>query len=118
MLFLKIAILLDWIYIFAPSHGLRGKFYYTCVANIILSLLFYIPLILIEIFACTPRSKIWNSSIDGKCVDIYVVNVASSVFNFVLDLMMLAMPLSVIWKLQLSRRKKVALSMLFTVGIL
>ena len=83
-----------------------------------MNFLFYTVTIFVMIFACTPRSKIWNHFEEGTCVNIFAVNVASSVFNFVLDLVMLGMPQRVIWRLQLSTKRKIAISLLFAVGIL
>jgi hypothetical protein len=118
MLLLKVCILLDWIHIFAPSHGVRGRFYWTCISNIIVSVLFYTACVFVEIFACIPRSKIWNTFDKGTCVNVFIVPFVTGVFNLILDVVMLVMPLSVIWRLHLSRPKKIAVSMLFGVGTL
>ncbi|KAH8732138.1 hypothetical protein GQ44DRAFT_735788 [Phaeosphaeriaceae sp. PMI808] len=117
LLLLKVAIFLDWIHVFGGSQGIRGGFYWACIANIVVNFVFYTTTIFVMIFACTPRSKIWNQLEEGKCVNIFAVNVASSVFNFILDLVMLSMPQRIIWNLQLSTKKKVAVSLLFAVGV-
>ena len=117
-LLLKVSILLDWISTFAPSHGYRNTFYYACVGMIATTTLFYTACILVEIFPCTPRSKLWDHFENGRCVNSYAVNVASSAFNFVLDVIMFGMPHRIIWTLQLSRRKKIATSLLFVAGLL
>ncbi|KAF1960479.1 hypothetical protein CC80DRAFT_392447, partial [Byssothecium circinans] len=117
LLLLKVAIFLDWIHMFGGSQGIRGGFYWACIGNIVVNFVFYTALIFVTIFACTPRSKIWNHFEEGTCINIFAVNVASSVFNFVLDLVMLGMPQRVIWRLQLSTKKKVAISLLFAVGV-
>ncbi|KAF2727281.1 hypothetical protein EJ04DRAFT_570519 [Polyplosphaeria fusca] len=119
MLLLKTAILLDWIHIFAPSPGLRTRFYRASVGIMTINILFYIGCILAEIFACSPREKLWNVLLPGRCdVNTYAINVVSSVFNFVIDLVMLALPQGLIWRLQLSLKKKIALSLLFVLGVL
>jgi len=118
LLLLKIAIFLDWIHIFVGSPGIRGSFYWACIGNIVVNAIFYTVTIFVMIFACTPRSKIWNRFEEGTCVNVFAVTVASSFFNFLLDLVMLGMPQGIIWRLQLSTKKKVAISLLFAVGVL
>ncbi|KAF2106974.1 hypothetical protein BDV96DRAFT_654304 [Lophiotrema nucula] len=118
MMLLKVAILLDWIHIFGLSLTIRRKLYLTCILIIGVTIAFYSACVLSEIFACTPRSKIWNVFEPGTCVNTYAINVASSTFNFVLDVVMLVIPQQIIWQLTLSTQKKVAISAVFAVGIL
>ncbi|KAF2848571.1 hypothetical protein T440DRAFT_470172 [Plenodomus tracheiphilus IPT5] len=113
MLLLKISIFIDWIHVFVPPQVVRGGFYYACVGNMVMNIIFYVACLFVEIFACTPREKIWNFFVRGTCVNVYLINVASSVFNFVLDVVMLGMPQYKIWRLQLSKKRKVAISLLF-----
>ena len=97
---------------------MRGTFYWVCIANLVITTVYYSSVGLLEIFACWPREKIWNNFAHGKCVNIYPVNVVTSVLNLILDLIMLGMPPQVIWRMQLSARKKVAISAIFSVGVL
>jgi hypothetical protein len=118
MLLIKVCILLDWIHIFAPSHGLRGTFYWACIGNIIANAMFYLIYIFLQIFACKPREKSWNFLLPGKCIDVYIYYIVAGAFNLALDLVMLAMPHGIIWRLGFSRKKKIAISGIFIVGTL
>jgi hypothetical protein len=118
MMLLKVSIMLDWIHMFALSRSIHRRLYYACIVNISIIITFYFACVFAEIFACTPRSKIWNVFEHGTCVNSYAIMVASSVFNFVLDLAMLALPPYLIWQTTLSTGRKIAISAVFTVGIL
>lgn len=118
MMLLKVAIMLDWIHIFALTPAMRRKLYFACVGIIVVTVLFYAACIPAEIWACNPRSKIWNALENGTCINTYAINVASSSLNFLLDLIMLAIPQQVIWHMSLSTQRKIALSTLFIVGVL
>jgi hypothetical protein len=118
MALLKISILLDWIHIFAPSSAIRGTFYWACVGNIIINALFYFSSIVAGIFACTPRSKIENFFEHGTCINTPALFLAASIFNLIMDLVMLGMPQKVIWELTLPIRKKMAISVVFAFGIM
>jgi hypothetical protein len=118
LLFLRLSISIDWIHTFSPRSSIRSPFRTICIVNIVINLLFYIVIIPLVIFACTPRSKIWNPFQHGTCINIFAVDLATGVFNLLLDLIMIAMPHMVIWSIHLSFRQKLAVSGLFAVGAL
>jgi hypothetical protein len=118
LLFLRLSISIDWIHTFSPRASIRSTFSIICIVNIFINLLFYTICIPLIIFACTPRSKIWNPFQHGTCINVSAVEIATGAFNLLLDLIMVAMPHMVIWRIQLSLRQKLAISGLFAVGSL
>lgn len=56
--FVKLAILLQFLNIFAPTHN--GKTYWICHFLIWINLAFYTAGMFCAIFVCTPRAKFWN----------------------------------------------------------
>lgn len=117
ILFLKIGILLHWTEIFVPA-GFRNGFWWTCHITIWVNVLFYIICTFIELFGCTPRAKLWDPTLKGKCLDMLNVNVVSACVNFFSDLIILMLPQRVIWGLQLSIARKVGTAAVFAVGSL
>ncbi|OCL08895.1 hypothetical protein AOQ84DRAFT_266597, partial [Glonium stellatum] len=110
-------ILLEWIHLSAP-RGLRNTSFWTYHVTIWINVMFYIACTIVEIFGCHPREKFWNKLIlGGSCVNLQAVILASSVLNFVSDLIVLALPQKTIWSLQMSLRKKVDVSAIFAIGI-
>lgn len=66
----------------------------------------------------------WNPLVFGgpdvgnHCIDENAYYVSTSVFNVALDFWILMLPLTIIWTLQLSRRRKAGLVAIFLIGIL
>ncbi|KAK7943983.1 uncharacterized protein PG986_013096 [Apiospora aurea] len=115
---LKVAILGNWLRIFVPA-GQRNGTWWTLHDLIWAHVIFYSITALTGIFSCQPRQKIWDPwYVGGSCpVNVKVQHIFISVFNFVSDTAILAMPQTIIWRLQMSRSQKWGLSLLFVIGI-
>ncbi|PVH96935.1 hypothetical protein DM02DRAFT_686612 [Periconia macrospinosa] len=116
IMLLKTGILLEWVRIFVP-HGHRNAFWWTCYATLGINILFYVTRTFVEIFGCTPRPKIWDAIVPGRCLDIAKVNIVTSCINFVSDLIILLLPQKVIWSLNTSTSRKLAIGTLFALGV-
>lgn len=70
---------------------------------------------LVFVFQCAP---IWQAfqMAGTKCIEVRAVLIASSVSNIIGDFVILVLPLWIIWHLQISRPKKLALTGIFTIG--
>ncbi|KAI1751060.1 hypothetical protein F4782DRAFT_506625 [Xylaria castorea] len=111
--FLKIAILLDWIHTFVPT-GTRNVLFWILHSLIWSNAIFYLIGTFIEAFQCPPEDV--GTS---KCnIDVAKYNLASGVINVVSDLTILIAPHWVIWKLNLSKIRKIGVSVLFLIGAL
>ncbi|KAI0147456.1 hypothetical protein GGR57DRAFT_251514 [Xylariaceae sp. FL1272] len=117
LLFIKSAILLEWIHIFVPA-GTRGFFLRSCQVMIALNVGFYVALFIASNLACTPYERNWDKTLPGKCIDIKIINLASAIINLFFDIGILALPQRVIWKLNMSKKRKVEISTMFAIGIL
>ncbi|KAK8043978.1 hypothetical protein PG993_004002 [Apiospora rasikravindrae] len=115
---LKVAILVNWLRIFVPA-GQRNGTWWTLHVLIWAHVIFYSITALTGIFSCQPRQKIWDPwYVGGNCpINVKVQHIFISVFNFVSDTAILAMPQRIIWRLQMSRSQKWGLSLLFLIGI-
>ncbi|KAH8165341.1 hypothetical protein CIB48_g2918 [Xylaria polymorpha] len=113
IVFLKIAILLDWINTFVPT-GTRNALFWILHILIWSNAVFYLIGTFIEAFQCPPEDVG-----TPKCnIDVNKYNVASGVINVVSDLTILIAPHWVIWKLNLSKVRKIGVSVLFLIGSL
>ena len=81
-------------------------------------MLYFVACFFTGIFQCTPRAKIWNPEIPGRCVDYKSFTVVTSVFNLVSDFLMLLFPLICTRRLQMSSKRKLGLSAIFSIGSL
>jgi len=72
-------------------------------------------------FECTPVEFFWNKTIKGgHCVNnaLTVIGFTNGFLSFLGDLFILGMPLPMIWRLQMNRRSKIALTGIFMFGAL
>ena len=58
------------------------------------------------LFQCWPVSKAWNIQLEGSCIEFVPFLWANSVINFVIDWLVLAVPIVPVWHLQMSKVKK------------
>ncbi len=69
-----------------------------------------------QIFGCSPRSKYWNPDTPGHCINYTKAGLVYGSMNIASDLFILVLPLPVLWRLKLSRREKVLISLIFMSG--
>lgn len=87
------------------------------VTHIFIQLVFYLIILFLRIFQCTPVAKIWDPFLPGKCHSGVTTLIIASAVNAATDFIVLIIPLVCVFKLQMSRRKKWGVSAIFTCGI-
>lgn len=85
---------------------------------LVINFLLYFAVLIAESLACRPLSKIWKPWQDGTCFDKKALDVTTGYFNLGIDLVMLWLPQNVIWRLQMTRSRKIGVSVIFSFGIL
>ncbi|KAK7994355.1 hypothetical protein PG991_015943 [Apiospora marii] len=71
----------------------------------------------VSIFSCKPMKAAWDITItDSTCVDKEAVYMGLSVSNILMDVIILLIPVHVVYPLQMSKRQKTSLLMLFATG--
>ncbi|KAI8966136.1 hypothetical protein F5Y11DRAFT_310539 [Daldinia sp. FL1419] len=118
MMIMKTSILRDWCRIFVP-YGVRNGFFYICHLVMGLNIGFYTAVIFAENLSSFPHKRIWDLTVPGTTnVDIKGITVAAATINIVLDIITLILPQRIIWSLQMPKKRKIGVSLVFTVGIL
>ena len=75
--------------------------------------------VFLEIFLiCRPMAVDWNAHIDGTCGDQVVSYLVLEVFGLLLDLTILAVPIPLIWRLDLKFARKMLIIIFFSIGFL
>lgn len=74
-------------------------------------------LVLITI-RCLPVQAIWDIRVEGRCLDLNRIGLAGAILHIVEHFALLAVPVPELWRLKLSRKKKVQLLMVFSIGSL
>ncbi|KAF2269191.1 hypothetical protein CC78DRAFT_612648 [Lojkania enalia] len=116
--FAKMSVILQYIKVFAPKLSpVNRPMFFASRAVIIISALAYTIMMFYMTFYCTPRSLIWNKLQPGKCLSVEPAITASPIFNIIIDVVMLLLPIMSLLKLQIATKKKVHISLLFGTGI-
>ena len=112
----KISILFFYLRVF-PKKEFRIATYIVIGFNVAYGITF----VLISLIQCSPVKGAylrWDGEHHYKCNDINAQGWAAAVFNMVLDITVMFMPLPELYKLNLSIRKKIGLLCMFSLGIL
>ncbi|KAH8161813.1 hypothetical protein CIB48_g6432 [Xylaria polymorpha] len=117
MMFTKVAILLEWSHLFVPYPD-RNTFWWTCHVLIWINIALYSSVTVVQHTKCLPYIKNWYSFVPGHCLNTKIVDTFVPTFNFFIDLIILAFPQKTIWKLQVSHERRLAISAIFSSGIL
>ncbi|ETS76596.1 hypothetical protein PFICI_11983 [Pestalotiopsis fici W106-1] len=119
MLFAKAAILLEWRHLFVPTRT-RNWFFWATTAMIVVNTVAYGVAIIMTCRRCNPPKKIWQPWVDGTCADLYSqksTDIATSYINLVMDIVILLLPQPVIWKLKLTKQRRIGVSLVFSLGV-
>jgi hypothetical protein len=112
--FTKLSIIVSYIRIF-PFNTLHIVMYITAGVTVAL----FIAAIPATVFQCKPVSAAWDLTMDNttaKCYDLTKFLYASTAVNVTTDLVLCIAPLPYFWNLQLPRKQKIVISVLFFIG--
>lgn len=91
------------------------------IGTIIFNAVWGVTIIMVAVSACAPISYFWHQwdhEHQGRCISIGAMNWANASLSIVLDLWMLALPLSQLVRLELSPFKKFGVILMFSLGAL
>lgn len=110
---IKISILLLYRRVF-PSRRLRILLIYYGVFLVI----FLLAQVLSVIFQCSPVAALWDPTAypDARCDNYVPALILLAVVNVVTDLLTLAIPLPILWKLKVSSSRRWQLIAMFSLG--
>lgn len=79
----------------------------------------YLPtLLLVQIFSCKPISGFWRTDIGAVCLPSLPVWYLNAAGNIVTDVIIFALPVPIVWKLQMPRSQRLSLIGVFCLGFL
>ncbi|KAJ4393062.1 hypothetical protein N0V93_002269 [Gnomoniopsis smithogilvyi] len=92
-------------------------FKYVCYGALLFILLPSAAIIILTILSCQPIAYFWDRDIpNGKCLDVSALAYANSGFAVAQDALLIMLPIFMLWGLNMSRKKKVFIGMMFAVG--
>ena len=89
----------------------------TCWASVVVIFCYATASIIVTIFQCVPVIRFWNRGIPGTCINVRDFWYANAIYNILSDFVILASVPGVVWKLKLPWRQKIALTIVFGLGI-
>ncbi|KAH7304486.1 hypothetical protein BKA65DRAFT_521341 [Rhexocercosporidium sp. MPI-PUGE-AT-0058] len=110
----KVSICLGYLRLF-PTHA--NKIF--CYVAITYLLCWGIGVALSLIFSCSPIQSHWDSTItDKSCIDFRAAIFASASLNVLSDFVVFLWPAHILWKVRVSRKRRLGLIFLFAVGFI
>jgi hypothetical protein len=109
----KLSVLVFYLRIFPQTwfrYTVYGALVFVIVSTTIISLL--------TIFQCKPIAYFWDRDLHGKCININALAYANSAMSIVQDVLIVVLPIPVLSKLHLGRKKKIGVIFMFAVGSL
>ncbi|KAG8163163.1 hypothetical protein KVR01_007641 [Diaporthe batatas] len=76
----------------------------------------WITVLFFQIFSCYPVHSFWDFEVRQSCIDTTKFYNGVAISNILMDFILLALPLPMIWKLQMTLRKKLQVSFIFILG--
>ncbi|KAF2186225.1 hypothetical protein K469DRAFT_573671 [Zopfia rhizophila CBS 207.26] len=118
VLLIKLAMLIQVFRIFVP-RGSRSKTFWVVQTLIYTNIFFYVSCIFTQIFTCHPIQKAWKPWIrEGSCLNFQATAMATAVFNLVSDLSILFLTQKVILEIQLTKKERIRLTVVFCAGLI
>ncbi|KAK1522397.1 uncharacterized protein CCOS01_10109 [Colletotrichum costaricense] len=72
--------------------------------------------LLLVIFQCTPIQSIWNRAIPSQCLNLSAISSGGAACSILEDIVLIILPVPELMRLQLDKKKKVALFGMFALG--
>ena len=114
----KMAILLQYLRLFAPSRKGHEFMWYGAWATIGATFMVYSFFTFWTMFYCRPRRFIWDKLIPGgKCFDVNDIIMSQGAFNMVSDVVILLLPSWSLWKLDVPLVRKLWITLMFATGL-
>jgi hypothetical protein len=112
----KISILIFILRVF-PDQKFRRVIY--CVIGLCVG--YALGFVFATAFQCSPVNYSWlqiDSTVEGKCNQVNLQGWMSAIFNIIIDLIIIGLPLKHLYGLQVGLKKKLMIMLMFSLGIL
>ena len=111
MTLIRASVIFLYIYIFCIK-----AFRLACYGVLTINLAYFTATVLACCLICRPFAFNWDQSLHGTCGDQKSLDLFIGVFNLLMDIVTVALPMPVLWGLQMPVGRKVAISGLFALG--
>jgi hypothetical protein len=91
---------------------------YFCFGMIVYTIGYMFSVPFTMIWTCNPIAKFWDPSISGYCVDQSALYLATGVINTLSDFLVYLWPVRVFWHIQIARKQRIGLIVMFSFGVM
>lgn len=112
------AILMQYLRLFAPSRSGNKFMWYGAWLTIAATLVVYTFFTFWTMFYCRPRTKIWDKLVPGYCYDVDDIILSQGAFNMASDVVILFLPTLSLWQLNVPLARKLFITLLFATGLM
>ena len=114
LLFSKLSLFMLFLRVFLPNRKLKHMIY----LGITVITLIFISVIVVATTLCAPRhGEYWDSpAVASRCGKEGVYAVIQGPFNILIDFYILYLPIPILYKLQLQKKKKIGIMAIFMTG--
>ena len=115
---IKVSILLFYRRIF-PAESLGARYRLAWWIILVWSTLWSISVFFSATFQCLPASYYWTKvtmKTHGTCLNITALLISTAILNIVTDVGILMLPMPIVWRLQIRKSQKFAVSSIFLLG--
>lgn len=89
----------------------------------VVNMVYYATALIAANFSCSPFRYIWDKTIPGRCVNrkalsVSNLSVSNAALNLLSHLLILLLPHTIIWKLQMTLSRKIGVGIVFSVGLM
>lgn len=74
--------------------------------------------LLVIIFQCNPVESFWRVELGQKCINQEAFAISTTLLTILTDIIVVALPFHVFLGLQMGRKKKIALILVFSMGLM
>lgn len=96
--------------------GVNRKFTYFTSATMFFVFGYLFSNFWTQLFGCCPPARFWNPNVPGRCFQFKTADITYSAMNIASDFFIMILPLPMIWNLQLWRKGKIGISLVFLSG--
>jgi hypothetical protein len=89
-----------------------------CVVGLVVIICWAITQIFLNAMICMPAASFWDPTIKGKCIPFLPIWYTYAIVNIVTDFSMFILPLPALKSLQLPKKQKIILFVIFGLGLL
>ena len=83
-----------------------------------LTLAYWLSTILTAFLICTPFAYNWDKLIiGGHCGNVLTYYLSTAIVNLLIDVAIVVLPLPILWGLQMKTSRKIALTAIFSLGV-